>query len=448
MAINNKVFRQELYIEHLEEASYLYETRVAWLVDDEVGWQDLERIDETIEAHIDALMVGEELALAACIESLAEADFATLHAIVRVFCRHRLIEHLAKLWGEFDFDDQEKIRAVADALKWECPPEWFPHLLAVFKGARKDMFPVLAPSVAYCNMRPDSTFLQALERTAPEHLATMIRAISLTTETPQLCSAKLAQYVNHVDEKVAAEAAYALLRLGYSQVVDQCRAWIKRLPHVVVLGGQGHDVQLLLQLASTGVADGDCLIALGLCGDPQAVPILLGYLKHPDYAPMAALGLQLISGANLYDDIHVPDPVTEDELFEEEVAPFKEGQLPPNIDGNPYGSEVSQLSINQDAWSAWFEKNKQAFNAGIRYRNGRVLSPAELVVNLIDNQMPYSIRELVYQELIIRYKLDIPFESDDLISRQKLALNAIHKWAGSDARRFNDGGWYFAGQSV
>ena len=55
MALHAKDFREELYVEHLEEAAYLYETRCHWLIDADVSWLDLEENDTRIEAHLDAL---------------------------------------------------------------------------------------------------------------------------------------------------------------------------------------------------------------------------------------------------------------------------------------------------------------------------------------------------------------------------------------------------------
>ena len=56
-------FETELYQEHLEEASFLYEQRLTLFDDPEITWLDIEDFEERFEAHIDALVVGEELAL-------------------------------------------------------------------------------------------------------------------------------------------------------------------------------------------------------------------------------------------------------------------------------------------------------------------------------------------------------------------------------------------------
>ena len=50
-------FETELYQEHLEEASFLYEQRLTLFDDIEITWLDIEDFEERFEAHIDALVV-------------------------------------------------------------------------------------------------------------------------------------------------------------------------------------------------------------------------------------------------------------------------------------------------------------------------------------------------------------------------------------------------------
>jgi hypothetical protein len=50
-------FNIALFEEHLQEASFLYEQRVAYLYDPELTWRDLDDYEGRYEAHIDALMV-------------------------------------------------------------------------------------------------------------------------------------------------------------------------------------------------------------------------------------------------------------------------------------------------------------------------------------------------------------------------------------------------------
>src|SRR5262245_23278092 len=77
-----------LYKEHLEEASFLYEQRLAYLHDPEVDWPEVRGWEERFEAHLDALVLGGELALSVCRPAAADGDPGKMHAALRVMCRH------------------------------------------------------------------------------------------------------------------------------------------------------------------------------------------------------------------------------------------------------------------------------------------------------------------------------------------------------------------------
>lgn len=447
MAINQKIFRETLYTEHLEEAAFKYETRLAWLKDKEVGWQDLEDIDAALEAHIDALMVGEKQALAVCFDHLANADASILHVIVCVLCRHRLITNFEKFWENFDFDDNEKVSAVSDAFKWECPQEWLPRLIKVFSDNNPKMFPVLAASVA--QHAPDSgqCLLQGLSETKHKDVCEMLIAISRCNRNiiQQACIREITPYLGQAEPDIVEQAAKTLLIMGDSGVLPKLQNAIQTYPYIFALGGGVAESHLLLQFAKNNTANGDILIAIGLLGDLASIPCLLGYLQHPNYAPMAAQALQLISGASIYENVHETDEVEENELFEHEIEDFKKGELPKNIDGNPFGADVSQLSTNPITWDNWFKSNKNRFIHGLRFRNGKTFSPTELLNNLVDNQTPTTIRQFAYHELVIRYRLEVPFAVDNRVNKQQSELNQIQAWISRNQQVFINGKWYFDG---
>lgn len=450
MVIHYQAFREELYIEHLEEAAFQYETRLSWLHDPQIGWQDLEDIDHAIEVHIDALLVGEKLGLKVCIENLEDAEASVLHVIVRVFCRYRLIDRLSHLWTLFDFDDEEKVTAVADALKWECPQQWFPPLLKVFAKKRKaNMFAVLVPSIAYQSRESGEHLLTALEHANSEDIAGIIWAISHCERNIQAaCVGKLMPFINNDDEKIVEKAVTALMMMGESNVLTQGHKYFMQMPIVFAIGGGVKDSEKLIALAKTDAADEACLMALGLSGNLDSVPVLLAYLKHPDLGAIAAQALQLITGASLYQEKHEKDVVEKDELFDHEIQAFEKGELPKNIDGNPYGVEVRELATEKKIWSDWLQDNKNTFTKGTRYRNGRPFSVMELVNNLIDNQSSFSLRQYAYEELVIRYGLDTPFAADDLIYKQQDHINNMYFWAQSNQQTFVEGRWYFGGKQM
>src|SRR5688572_26307399 len=119
-AITIRQFNVQLYAEHLEEASFLYAQHLAYLHDLELTWRDLSGYDERFEAHIDALVVGDSLALDVCKEHCSSGDAGELHAAMRVFCRQNRPDLVYAVLQGLDTANEEFVRAVVEGLKAEC----------------------------------------------------------------------------------------------------------------------------------------------------------------------------------------------------------------------------------------------------------------------------------------------------------------------------------------
>jgi hypothetical protein len=211
------------------------------------------------------------------------------------------------------------------------------------------------------------------------------------------------------------------------------------------LGGNHSAVSILREIASNGKPHPDCLTALGLLGDISAVDTLLEQLANTELAEPASRALNLITGAELYEKVFIPEKIDEDTLFDAELEKLKRGEplYPP---GEEPGVTITRLSQKSDDWRQWWAENQPRFDPQIRYRNGKPYSPAALLENLESEKSPRQVRQLAYEELVIRYGADFPFETDMFVIRQKQALAKYAKWIQAHDSRFREGRWYFAGQ--
>jgi hypothetical protein len=107
---------------------------------------------------------------------------------------------------------------------------------------------------------------------------------------------------------------------------------------------------------------------------------------------------------------------------------------------------VNQLTPNQVKWRAWLSAHSKEFDSNLRYRNGKPYSPHGLLENLLDERTPHFVRQMVSEELVIRYGCDVPFEADMPVGRQLHALGVIGDWVKANSSRFQPGVWYFGGQ--
>ena len=117
-----------------------------------------------------------------------------------------------------------------------------------------------------------------------------------------------------------------------------------------------------------------------------------------------------------------------------------------HADGRPFGTMVTRISRDTEAWSSWYKDNQARFDPNLRYRNGKPFSLQCLLENLESERSPHQVRRLAYDELVMRYGMDVAFETDMPLAHQRAALARIAEWVQINSGKFKDGDWYFAGQ--
>ena len=448
MATSSKTFLIELYREYLEEASFLYEQRLSLFDDAEVTWKGIGDFEDRFEAHIDGLVVGGDLALEICVKQAQEGDFGELHSAVRVFCRQNRKDLLLETLKEVDAEDVQKLQAVADALKHELPEQWQAEFVPMLRDGEEKLAFILGVVFGYRRFKTTNESATLLTRATPKSLPAIIRTIGRLGD--QTAKEPLFRLLTHEQESVCSAAALALLRLGEERALSCClqsarsRTWA-RLP--LALAGGGAAAKEMLDYVQTGQPDRDSLVALGLLGSPFAVPALIRALGNPEVAATSATALQAVTGANLIETAFVPDEI-EGETSVAEPGVVRQPKISIRPDGKPYGLSVTRPSQNPKDWEKWWAENAKRFKPEIRYRYGQPYSPASLLETLALETSPHLLRRLAYDEFVIRYGFDFPFETDMLVTEQESALKQCSKWVSTNAARFTPGESYFAGRLV
>lgn len=440
-------FTVDICTEYLEESSFLYEQRLSLFDDPEITWLETKDFEDRFEAHIDGLVVGEDLALEVCKQQASEGDFGELHAAVRVFCRQNRKDLVLEILEQLDPEDKEKLVAVADALKYELPDSWQNDFIAMLHGEDPKLLQIAARVAGHRRLAAGQELIHALQQNTPDLFPDIIGALGRIRE--QSARALLLNNLENDRDDIRSAAVLALLRIGESQTLDRFFGLTgsQQWTHIPIgLGGGPSAVPALLRMASGESAHADCLTALGLLGDTSAIDVLLSKLDNKELAESAAIGLNLITGADLYEEAFIPEEMEEDELFEEELEDFRNGKKPVRPDGQPYGITITRLSQNRGDWQNWWSKNKSRLSPQIRYRNGKPYSPACLLENLESEKSPNRIRRLAYEELVIRHGIDFPFEVDMLVTEQKRIIGQYAAWIKANGSSFHDGQWYFAGR--
>src|SRR5262249_18458618 len=149
----------------------------------------------------------------------------------------------------------------------------------------------------------------------------------------------------------------------------------------LALSGGRSDAAALMKVAAPTT---ETLTALGILGDLGAVRLLVDKLGDNTLGAAAATALQLITGAELREEVFVPQPVEEDEMFDDEQQVYEEtGETPRRVDNRPFGVNVERASQNPDHWREWLQAHRSQFDPALRYRLGKPFSLATLVDTLV-----------------------------------------------------------------
>jgi uncharacterized protein (TIGR02270 family) len=439
----------DLCEEHFEEASFLYEQRRDVLLDDpELAWTGLDDFDERLEAHLDGLVLGEDLALAVCRQQAAQGDAGELYAAVCVYCRQQRKDLLDEVIDGLDADDEERLLAVRDALAVELPEAWEHDVIGWLDHDEEWRRRVAAYVIGYRRLPASELLLEALAGAAPEDVPELIRTLGRAGN--QDARAPLWKHLVHDDKAIRYEAALALLRLGGKRVVPRLATNLE-VPGAMLLlaisGAADHRVPMQEHLVARGPTP-EGLLALGLLGALGCVEGLIHYLQDPAFAEASALGLHVLTGAALTEEAFVPEGMDEDELFEDEVEAYRRGELPKRPDGEPFGETVERLSQDPAVWEAWWEAHGARFQPGVRYRLGEPCTPRSLVRTIEAERVPRSVRQMAYDELVVRYTIDAPFESSLPVREQRRVIADLERQAAQRDAEVKPGAWYFARQRI
>ena len=444
-------FSRALYAEHLEEAAFLYDQRGLLLHDEGVVWTDLRHLEERREAHLDGLFAGHQIAEKMCFNAAVEGEPGERHTAVRVFCRQGRLDRVERAMETLDLHDDESVLALRNGLKQEWPAAWRPELPRLFEEKTDASLAVLTKLIGFQRLPFDELLIKFLPVCSHDLRYALIW--SLGRLKARSAQGELNACLEEPDASQSAAAALALLRMGdpleAMPAVGKPETGSLGMPQLFKLMFSGGKEQCghLVRRLDGGAQTADLAIALGVLGDPAAVPPLLSIVGDREHGDAAALALNFITGADLFEETFVPETVDPDELFDDELTSKDRDGVHAAPDPSA-GETVTRLSNTNETWQAWWQAHRSAFQSGIRYRHGQSYGPVALIDSLKSERSLPFVRRLAAEELVIRYSIDVAFETDMTVRDQTAALDRMSSLCRSGTSEFVAGHWYFAGKKL
>lgn len=381
-------FVRDLYVEHLEEASFLYDQRNYMLENVEMEPHDIAWNEQRCDQHLDALVAGGDLTLAMCEERAALGEEGgELYAAMRVFCRAERPDLVKGVLDELDTDDVGMMAAARDGLKHELPWSWSAQVSQWLDQADEPRAAILAVASAYRDLNLGPALL--LHASGP-----LTDPVPILWALGQLRERRAAglfeKHSRDADDQVRRAAAIGALRCHGVQVAPMLRQAVARnevwasVPLALV--GELSDFEKLDRLAATAGPNVEVSLALGLLGHARGIDTLLAWLDAEEIAEEAALALRLLTG----------------------LSPPKHEPIEEDADPTETGSESTALALSQTWWKPGCVELRQDLGDSARIRFGKADSskPARSVP--VTPRLPRQLGNLLCDELMIRSGLKVP----------------------------------------
>ena len=446
MSLSLRSFKLGLYEEHLDEMAFLRAQGVALRNDPLRGWQDASAFEDRIEAHLDALIVGDTMALDLALARAEEADADELFAIVELLCRRADEPALNRLLQGPALNDADKSDAIAQALITEWPQAWQPVCVRSLAQGDPRLAPTLMAVAACRGWAVGDALVDAWRRATPEQRLALLPSVGRVAGAAPSVAELRAGYAGAQGAAGCSAALRAGLRLHDEQARQQVLSR-DDLPELVALAApRGAAPRLIGQLRGAET-DTAVVRALGQLGELSAVRMLTALLSAEPVAATAARALHLITGAELREVVLVPEPVDEDAMNDTELRRWREkGEAPRRADGQPFGDNVDRLSQDPAVWGQWLVDNGARFRAGQRYRLGQPCTPEWMLRSLAHAAAPALGRDALADELITRHGLALTWHPCLPVAAQWAAMRQATPQAQAAAGA--PGQWHWAGQQL
>lgn len=359
--------------QHAEDAAILRHTRSELARAPHVKLHHLARLDERIAAHVDGLTVAGDAGAALCDAELEAPEVGAVFAAAVGAITRRDRARLDKLCSFAGAETNAK-RGLISAFGWVSAYDLkgtVAELLAAEEPIRREL------GIAACVMHridPGTILPQTIDDPNAALRARTLRAIGEAGRRDLLNDCL--RHLRDEDSTSRFWAAASALLLGdrdrslgvlgdFAARLGPCREQALRLWLMAADLPSNH--RMLKTLAREPADRRPLIQGVGIAGDAQLVPWLIGLMADDKVARLAGESFSTITGLDLaYLDLERNPP----EDFESGPTDDPDD---PNVDMDP---DESLPWPDQSKIQSWWNANGSSFRAGVRYFVGKPLSPS------------------------------------------------------------------------
>ncbi len=424
-----------LYHEHLWNLSAIFDQMV-WLKDkDLLPWPDFRRRDEQLDAHVSGLVQGGDLALDLCREKAVTGDVGECYGAVRVFIRKKAFPALKQAVLTMDLADAKRLDCVVRAFAHEHPDTDMENTVRDFLDMKGTFIRLSARIAGYHRLDMVRNLYKAFDDpdTVKESLIEILTALGQLK--PHWGTGRIATLLSSHDKNLRNAALSALVRipdppdLGHCLKIVPAGQWPGRLAGLLGMPGLTHE------RSNDSEKSSEWIMAAGMTGCITHIPDLIDCLEIENLAGAAAGSLNLITGADLEEEVFVPGEMPMEMLTPDAATWTAQSVV--------QGKTVCRISRDPTRWSGWWDKEQDRFDPQIRYRLGKPISPQGLFLILASASQSADLRTMAADELTIRYGLDIPFDRWMSVKTQRSLIKTLHRHIQQSDDRFKDGTLYY-----
>ncbi|TFG61465.1 MAG: hypothetical protein E4H29_00025 [Deltaproteobacteria bacterium] len=413
-----------ILLEHIDEAAFLQNCRTRVFIDPERSWVDLGDFERRMFPHLHGLVLGGSVSAGLLKEKLTlddDGDPGEAFVAATLYPTLDLVEPMQWL-KEAMAQEPPHLTALIDGLKLTRGTGIDGWLEDFLEHEASGIQAVGAEVIGYRGLSSMKEKLVRLQSDPVPRVS--LEAMASLDAMGSPCSRDaLLPHVSAPEPSVRVKAIELLLRIGDRDAVALCRENCafsgaevnRRFVYYLAVAGTIDDMGILCDvMRKQPEILHSCLLALGLCGNIEAVDLLIACLDRiddPDEYIAAYQGLRMITGMDLIPqfDLSEAEPV--------EIQSFR------------------------DAWREWWERNRNRFSREEKWRGGERISPAVLHRDAMRSGNPC--RDMVDLEMVVRYRCPERFRHDHFQEVQARQLQAVGQWAGRENGKFQPGLSYF-----